>query len=144
MISSSNKNWARDEYIIFVAMVQNYFWTKNLIHYYQGDLRWIFHPTEVQIRSNNIKTSCQKLVSKYSKDVTVRWKVKCATSKKKIYTATLREIHRLQFHSIYGDLCILLYVFLILLVTVAGGESKVIITDFAARKVRQLAFAPKH
>ncbi|MBN3301139.1 ZMYM1 protein, partial [Amia calva] len=34
----------------------------------------------------------------------------------------LREIHRFRLQSIYGDLCILLHIFLTFPVTVAGGE----------------------
>lgn len=80
---------------------------------------------------DSISASCSKLSEKYKNDLTESLEDQIQHLKK-IYSATfedglgpldlLNAIYTRGLQSIYGDLCVLLHIFLSLPVTVAGGE----------------------
>ena len=84
-----------------------------------------------EMPEESIKEACKKLTEKYKSDLTESLQDQILHIKK-IYSATfqgklgpldlLNAIYKMGLQSIYGDLCILLRIFLSLPVTVAGGE----------------------
>ena len=84
-----------------------------------------------EMPEDSIKEACKNLTEKYKSDLTESLQDQILHIKK-IYSATFKEnlgsldllnaIYEMGLQSIYGDLCILLRIFLSMPVTVAGGE----------------------
>ena len=84
-----------------------------------------------EMPEDSIKEACKNLTEKYKSDLTESIQDQILHIKK-IYSATFKEnlgsldllnaIYEMGLQSIYGDLCILLRIFLSMPVTVAGGE----------------------
>lgn len=84
-----------------------------------------------QISEDKVPSVCQPLINKYSKDLTSEFENEIRHLNT-VYTATfppnlsplglLNAINKMQLHSIFGEVCIVLRVFCTLPVTVAGGE----------------------
>lgn len=84
-----------------------------------------------QISEDKVPSVCQPLIKKYSRDLTSEFENEIRHMNT-VYAATfppnlsplglLNAINKMQLHSIFGEVCIVLSIFCTLPVTVAGGE----------------------